>query len=124
MPHQDITFHLEWSSNRKKAPCGMAAHCNTVRCGDIVYFQPTDINLLYAYNTTTDVWDHVPDCKKSNSSMAVVNDLVTTIGGSKLITGHSRKLYSLIGKGKVIKWTRIFPDMPTKYSNREKCIVY
>ena len=116
IPHQDITFHLEWSSDRKKAPCGMAAHCNTVRCGDIVYFQPTDTNSLYAYNTTTDVWEHLPDCKKSNSSMAVVNDLVTTIGGSKLITGHSRKLYSLTGKGKVMKWMRIFPDMPTKRS--------
>ena len=90
IPHQNMTFHLEWSSDKKTAPCGMAAHCNTVRCGDIVYFQPTDINLLYAYNTTTDVWEHLSDCKKSNSSMAVVNDLVTTIGGSKLITGRSR----------------------------------
>ena len=70
----------------------MAAHYNTVRCGDIVYFKPTDTNLLYAYNTTTDVWEHLPDCKKFNSSMGVVNDLVTTIGGSKLITGHSRKV--------------------------------
>ena len=48
--------------------------------------------------------------------MAVVNDLVTTIGGSKLITGHSRKLYSLTGEGKVMKWMRIFPNMPTKRS--------
>ena len=68
IPHQNITFHLEWSSDRKNASCGWATHCNTVRCGDIVYFQPTDTNSLYAYNTMTDVWDHLPDCKKSSSS--------------------------------------------------------
>ena len=104
IPHQNITFHLEWSSDRKKAQLhGMAAHCNAVRCGDIVYFQPTHTNLVYAYNTTTDVWEHLPDCKNKGSSMAVVNDLVTRVGGTKLIGGYSRKLYSLTGEGKAMK---------------------
>ena len=58
IPHQNITFHLEWSSDRKKAPCGMAAHCNTIRCSGIVYLQSTNTISLYVYNTT-DIWNHL-----------------------------------------------------------------
>ena len=110
------TLQLQWSSENKRAPCGMAAHCNAVVCGKVVYFQPTDKKSLYAYNSETDEWNQLPDVKKSNCSMAVVNDTVTAIGGSKLIRGHSRKLYSLIDKDMAMKWTNNLPPMPTKRS--------
>ena len=109
-------FQLEWSSKSKRAPCGMVAHCNTVVCGEVVYFQPNDTNSVYAYNSETDKWNQLPDVKNSSCSMATVNGLVTAIGGSKLIRGHSRKLYSLTGQGKGMKWTKILPSMPTKRS--------
>ena len=109
-------FQLEWNSENKRAPCGMAAHCNAVVCGKVVYFQPSDTNYLYAYNSETDKWNQLPDVKNSNCSMAIVNDVVTAIGGYKLIRGHSRKLYSLTGKEKGMKWTKILPPMQTKRS--------
>ena len=109
-------FQLEWSSENKRAPCGMAAHCNAIVCGKVVYFQPADTNSLYAYNSETDKWNQLPDLKNSNCSMAIVNNLVTAIGGSKLMTGYSRKLYSLTGKAKGMKWIKLLQPMPTKRS--------
>ena len=109
-------FQLEWSSENKRAPCGMAAHCNAIVCGKVVYFQPADTNSLYAYNSEIDKWNQLPDLKNSNCSMAIVNNLVTAIGGSKLMTGYSRKLYSLTGKAKGMKWTKLLQPMPTKRS--------
>ena len=106
-------FQLEWNIASKRAPCGMVAHCNAVVCGKVVYFQPTDTKSVYAYNSETDKWNQLPDVKNSNCSMAIVNGIVTAIGGSKLIRGHSRKLYSLTGKEKGMKWTKILPPMPT-----------
>ena len=116
-------FQLEWNSESKRAPCGMAAHCNAVVCGKVVYFQPTDTNSLYAYNTETDEWNQLPDVKKSNCSMAIVNGIVTAVGGSKLMRGPSKKLYSLTGKEKTMKWTKILPTMPTKRSEASTLFV-
>lgn len=119
-PKQQVRrFQLNWNSENKRAPCGMAAHCNAVVHGKLVYFQPTDTNCLYAYNSEADNWNQLPDVKNSNCSMAIVNDVVTAIGGSKLIRGHSRKLYSLTAKEKGMKWTEILPPMQTKRS--ESC---
>ena len=94
----------------------MVAHCNAVVCGKVVYFQPTDTKSLYTYNSETDEWNQLPNVKNSNCSMAVVNNTVTAIGGSKLIGGHSNKLYSLIGEGTAMKWTNNLQPMPTKCS--------
>ena len=113
----DIKFEVEWrGKNARRAPCGMVAHCNAVVCGEVVYFQPGDTKALHSYNTVTDVWSQLPDCKNQNSSMAIVNNLVTVIGGSKLIARHSKKLYSLTGEGKRRKWTKLLPPMLTKRS--------
>ena len=109
-------FELKWNSKNKRAPCGMAAHCSAVVCGKVVYFQPTDTNYLYTYNSEADNWSQLPDVKNRNCSMAIVNDFVTAIGGSKLIRGRSRKLYSLTCEEKGMKWTKILPPMQTKRS--------
>ena len=111
-------FQLEWikNSENNKAPCAMVSHCNAVVHGDIVYFQPTYSNSLYAYNVGTDVWSQLPECKNRNCSLAAVKELLTAIGGTTFI-GYSKKLYSLTGEiGKAMTWKRILPSMPTKRS--------
>ena len=113
-------LQLEWSDENKRAPCGMVAHCNAVVHEKVVYFQPTDTNSLYAYHSETDKWNQLLNVKNRNCSMAIVNGFLTAIGGSKFMTRHSGKLYSLTstghGKDKGMKWTKLPPSMPTKRS--------
>ena len=105
-------FRLEWSTESKEAPCGMISHCNAVVHGEIVYFQPADTNSLFAYDTQNDTWKQLPNCKNRGCSVAVVSELVTVIGGSKFVTGYSRKLYSLAGgTGKTTRWAKALPPM-------------
>ena len=113
---QSGPLQLKWRKG-KKAPCGMASHCNAVVCKQLVYFQPDDKRSVYVYNTVKDTWSQLPDCMSQNSSMAVVNGMVTTIGGSKMMTWYSKKLYSLtMGEKRKTRWTEMFPPMPTKRS--------
>ena len=113
----DTNIHLEWTIESKRAPCGMTSHCNAVVHDDIVYFQPADTNSLYAYNTQNDTWKQLPNCKNRGCSVAVVNKLVTVIGGCKFMTGYSRKLYSLTGETRKAKrWTKDLPPMQIERS--------
>ena len=86
--------------------------------GNTVYIaskRSTTIEALHAYNLhSTSQSGSLPDCPKNEYSLAIVDGILTTIGGS----GSSKKLYSLCYTGEEgvntqRKWEEKFPPMPT-----------
>ena len=85
----------------------MAATVN----GDIVYVM--EFTKIYAYNTSTHSWFQLPDSKYEGCALAIVNNLLTLIGGRNH-PDKTNKLFGLTERGSVTRWTEEFPSMPTK----------
>ena len=69
---------------------------------------------IYAYNVSTLAWSQLPGNGFEGCALAVINNLVTLIGGWN--DGNiTNKLFSLTrGRGAFVKWYIKFPPMPTK----------
>ena len=82
--------------------------------GSVAYFQPdTSIereNEVFAYTFATNKWSELPKCPNFYVSLAVVNSLLTTIGGETPNNEVTDSLLSLTDN----KWTKQLPPMPTK----------
>ena len=101
-------LHLHWSKCGR-APCEMKRP-SVVVDGNMAYFNPCWLNNVYSYNSEKQTWSSLPQCPHKRSSLAVVNGLLTAIGG-KLGTDATNQLLSLIGQR---KWVEQFPPMPTQ----------
>jgi tyrosine-protein kinase Tec/ubiquitin carboxyl-terminal hydrolase 4/11/15 len=112
------SIKLKWKKGRN-APCGisnqylgeMAAavdeNCMYVREG----------NNIYMYNISTLAWSQLPDSECDGCALAIVNGLLTLIGGINAYYNITNQLFSLIRRGKIAKWKEKFPPMPTKRYN-------
>ena len=85
--------------------------------GDVAYFMNKD-GTLYKYDSTVDpyeAWSQLVKCPYEDSSLAVVDGLVTAIGGVEFRGLGKRVTNRLISlKGREIRsWESHFPDMPT-----------
>ena len=100
---------LNWRTE-EKAPCLMRRGGDAIVCGNKVYIRTAGTKEIHAYNADTKIWSQLPNCPYRSCSIAVLNDLLTTIGGLP----YTNKLFSLIGKDVNRKWTEKFPPMPTK----------
>ena len=107
-----ISDTLRWRQG-ERAPREMYRESDAVVCGNIMYLIPAD-NEVYAYDATK-VWSQLPNCPHEWCSLAVINNLLTTIGGG--ILTPTNKLFSLTGEGNDRRWTEKFPPMPTKRSS-------
>ena len=105
-------IRLNWTQGRK-APCEMDRSADAVVDGSVAYFRRNATEQVHEYNSTTDTWSRLPDCRTEHTTLAIVNGLLTTVGGD-----YSNKLFSLTGEGKDRKWTEVFPPMTTK-----RCLV-
>ena len=85
----------------------VATHKNTV------YMYDHFPSCIYAYDASrsTKCWSQLPSHPNVMCSLAVINNLLTTIGGSMKNT-VTNKLFSFTGGDE--SWTEIFPLMPTK----------
>ena len=106
-------INLRWRAG-ESAPCKMTRWCDAVVHGAVVYIRRDDTNKIYAYDTTNMRWEQLPDSLNRDCSIAVINGLLTTVGGYQ--NGYSGELFSLPLRGWNRKWTREFPRMPTKRS--------
>ena len=71
---------------------------------------------VYTHDMRTLAWSQLPDSEHQGCALAIVNDLLTLIGGT---TGGgsldiTNRLFSLVRKGKIVKWTEEFPPMRIK----------
>ena len=81
--------------------------------GSMAYFRPELSRTVQAYDTDKDVWSELPACPQDIFSVAIVNGLLTAVGG--LQSGRpTNTLLSLTGEGSKRKWSKHFPSMPTK----------
>ena len=99
---------LHWSKCGR-APCEMKRP-SVVVDGKMAYFNPFAFNDVYSYDSEKQTWSSLPQCPHRLSSLAVVNGLLTAIGG-RLGTDVTNQLLSLTGER---KWVEQFPPMPTK----------
>ena len=70
-------------------------------------------NKLYAYHIPSSSWSPVADCPHKGFALAVIDGLLTAVGGY-VGSKNTNKLLSLTGEGSGRRWTEKFPPMPTK----------
>ena len=109
------SFTLRWRE-AKKAPCGMIRGPNAIVDGDMVYLRTGGTRKIYTYKSTDETWNQLPECKTQYCSLAVVNNLLTTIGGRNSGDKVTNQLFSLTGEGRGT-WREVFQSMPTKRSS-------
>ena len=89
----------------------------TVVYGNTAYFTPTRSVRVYSYqNIPGKQWSRLPDNPNGNSSIAVIDGLLTSVGG-KNSGGPTNILLSLTGEGESKQWCEVFPPMPTPRSS-------
>ena len=110
------SFTLRWRE-AKKAPCKMDRGPNAIVDGDMVYLRVAGCRNIYAYKSTDETWDKLPECETQYCSLAVVNNLLTTIGGRDSGDKVTNQLFSLTGEGRSKTWREVFQSMPTKRSS-------
>ena len=82
--------------------------------GNIAYFRIGGDSFVYAYDSSNDKWLCIyPECPCIRFGIAVINGLLTTIGGQQdgKVIGS---LLSLTGEGTNKQWSEKFYAMPTK----------
>ena len=103
------TIKLRWRDGGR-APRKVRGGVSAVD-GNVAYFRPGGSDTVFAYNSTNNKWSELPKCPNSDFSLAMVNSLLTAIGGMKPNYEVTNSLLSLTDN----KWTKQFPPMPTKH---------
>ena len=80
--------------------------------GRVAYFYSWHKNKIMMYDSETGKWAILPECPKIHFSIAVVNGLLTAIGGRQ--SGNATK--SLLSLTHQQKWTEQFPPMTYYHS--------
>ena len=106
LPHKAIhkTFEIQ-----KPAPCTMLRGSATMY-GSVTYFALPNDRKVQSYNSETKKWSDLPECPRVQFTLAVVNDLVTTVGGKK-DGKHTNTLLSLKEESGNLMWVKHFPPM-------------
>ena len=102
------SIKLRWRDGGR-APCKMCGEVSAVD-GSVAYFRPGGYKSVFAYNSTNNKWSELPKHPNSSFSLAMVNNLLTAIGGMTSNDEVTNSLLSLTDN----KWTKRFPPMPTK----------
>ena len=108
---KDIT-KLRWKEG-KRAPNGMTRGAAVVH-GNTVYINPAVSHKVYSCQMTSEglLWSTLPDSHYVLFSLAVIDSLLTCVGGSS--GGYrTNSLHSLTGGGRKRQWSEVFPPMPT-----------
>ena len=111
----ETALALNWS-NGERAPLQMVRG-DAVMNGNIAYFMNYNGEVC-SYDLATERWNKLLKGPYQGSSLAVVNTLLTSVGGFKgsIIRTPNNKLLSLSSdddKG----WTELLPPMPTRRCN-------
>ena len=91
------------------APCRMSRSNDAVVSENTAYFRSATSDLIYSYdNTGEGKWHQLYKCLNQSCSLAIVNRLLTAIGGCHKYQ-YSSKLFSFEDQ----KWIEMFPPMLT-----------
>ena len=92
-----------------RAPRKMCGELSAVD-ESVAYFKPMGYNSVSAYNYTNNKWSELPVYPNFDFSLAIVNSLLTAIGGKTPNHEVTNSLLSLTNS----EWRKQFPPMPTK----------
>ena len=100
----------------KKAPETMRRGAAVVY-GNTAYFRPAESvgsSRVYSYQNIlgNEQWSRLPDNRNTAFSLAVIDGLLTSVGGRDSHYKDTNTLLSLTGEGER-KWSEVFPPMPT-----------
>ena len=91
--------------------------------GNTVYINPGGSNKVYSCQISSrdQQWSTLPDSHYYYFSLAVIDSLLTSIGGRSDPSGGPRtnSLFSLTGEGRERQWSEVFPPMPTTRNTHE-----
>ena len=106
---------LKWKDG-KKAPNTMWRG-STVVDGNTVYINLYKSPKIYSCKFTSQdlQWSTVPGAEYNYPSLAVIDGILTTVGGYR-DSCYTNSLLSLTGRGGRRRWSKIFPAMPTPRS--------
>ena len=100
----------------KNAPVVMIRGAAVVH-GNTAYFSPSNLvtaitQKVYSYQNIhgKEQWSLLPDNPNRWFGLAVIDGLLTSVGGGGCLTNT---LFSLTGEGERKQWSQIFPPMPT-----------
>ena len=81
--------------------------------GNTAYFTPAGSTKVYSYQNIhrQEQWSQLPDNHNRAFGLAVIDGLLTSVGGFG--NGFTNTLLSLTGEGERKQWSEIFPPMPT-----------
>ena len=105
---------LIWET-RRDAPHEMKRGA-AVAHGSVGYFSSYLSQDVFAYDSEKDDWSKLPECPQSGFGLAVIDNLLTAVGGWQnglFSGGYTNRLVSFSGS----KWVSVFPPMPTKRRN-------
>ena len=100
-------LELTWEA-RGYAPCEMVRGSAVVH-DSLAFFSSYDSHAVFAYNLENNDWNELPECPQRDFRLAVVNYLLTAVGGEsgRILSGRLRSFRDG-------KWVPVFPPMPTK----------
>ena len=113
---------MQWRSGRRAPRMMCNLHNGAVVCGNVVYFNPGGSKNIYAYDHTLPIrrsWSQHSDCLYIGCSLAVVNNLLTTIGGGDPGFSPTNKLFCFtrLSTSSDVTWLETLPPMPTERWN-------
>ena len=102
----------------KKAPEGMRRGAAVVD-GNTAYFRPYDSSRVYSYQNIlgNEQWSRLPDNPNKAFCLAVIDGLLTSVGGYDSRYKDTNTLLSLTGESERKQWSEVFPPMPTPRYN-------
>jgi len=105
---------LTWES-RGDAPYKMHSGASVAH-GSMCYFRSgyAYSDDVFGYDSEKNEWSELPVCPQSEFGLAIINNLLTAVGGVSNTTGKCvNDLVSFKGS----EWVKIFPPMPTERLN-------
>ena len=104
-----MTWRKGW-----RAPEAMKRGAAVVH-GNTAYFRPANSDVVYSYQNIqgNEQWSMLPNNPNDAFSLAVIDDLVTSVGGRNSHSVVTNTLFSLTGEGEGKQWSEVFPPMPT-----------
>ena len=99
-------FRLTWSYG-ENGMRKMYRECNAITDGMALYFRVNADEVL-SYHITSFRWSQLPNCRLQGSSLAVVNDSLTAVGGEDIYVNGYRSVFTL-ENGR--QWKEILPPI-------------
>ena len=104
---RDMKWQKESKAPEKMHRGSAAADAN------IAYFSGRGLTTVHSYDSDTQEWHRLPDAPHTQSTLVVVQHMLTMVGG-QISDRATDSLLSLMGEGRGKKWLPNLPAMPTK----------